>query len=409
LTYPLVRDEVSFPDFFALEAFRTQRHIVYDTIRDSPNIFLGPEPFLAPPLNQDYLNKFHEGWLAKIEDAERRWIRAVVTAMFPRSGLTGWPAEEREKPEWHRTRRICCRSVFPTYFRCALPEDEIPSATVRQIVSGQLDESAIQQILVKFTNEKTHDEKLKIGYLLKQIGDYFPENISRVAVSPIVNALFEQGDVILRNTEEEQRDFLDFPTDRAVLGSIRPLLSLLPKNDRTDLLRSVVARSPALTTLVLVLTSFGEDHGKYGSQKTRPEETLVDEDALADLEKTALERIQQSADQDSLLNVPDLRFALYRWGDWGGRNKRTEWIQNVARDPSRLPRLLEAFVGVTREYGAQATMRYTLFEKLARELLPPDIAPTLRTIDRSSLSDRQQFAVNQMIALYDSQSNTEKE
>ncbi len=62
---------------------------------------------------------------------------------------------------------------------------------------------------------------------------------------------------------------------------------------------------------------------------------------LKELEQITLLKIQESSQQNLLLQTPEWISTLYRWRDWGNEQEVREWVENIIQDDKTLVLYLE--------------------------------------------------------------------
>lgn len=97
----------------------------------------------------------------------------------------------------------------------------------------------------------------------------------------------------------------------------------------------------------------GQQHGKYGSKETpQPEEKLtVNSEQLEELEEFACNKIESWADDGRLAKHRHLFSILFRWKDWGKRDKINNFVNNMIKNDDGLIEFITSFLSKSTSHG----------------------------------------------------------
>jgi predicted KAP-like P-loop ATPase len=335
VTYPAVKGEVNAADFIAIESLRVFSPLVYDIVRKNPAAFTGrvdtKESFMLS-MEENFKN-FHNSWLTQVQEKDREVIKRLITRLFP--GLRSvfgkdidYYSVSQEPGQQRKQFRVSSAEIFNAYFRLAIPEGGISYAEMKAMLALAKDSRQFAAKLVELANQTRPDGTTRVREFIERLGDYATE-IPLDCISSISQALFEVGDR-LWNLRHEQRALLNVGNDVRIEWFIWQLLERLDKQDSFQVMKEAILKGKATATIVQQIFSFGNEHGKYGANRSRPEEErLLNTQQLQELEELALGKVREAAQQDYLLQVPKLLPVLAFWKDLAGAEEVIEWVKKV--------------------------------------------------------------------------------
>jgi predicted KAP-like P-loop ATPase len=408
VTFPAVNGEVNTVDFIAIETIRIFCPEAYDKIRNNSSYFSGYLIQSTFSSQLEELKSFHEPWISKIGERDKEPLKRIIMLLFPKLELIWGRATYNSElaSEWRKQLRICSPGFFDVYFRFCILEHGISNAEMKQVLDLTQDRTAFEKKLLQLAEQKRPDGISKVRVLLEKLRDYTEKDIPTESIQPIICSFFNIGDRLLLPEDEEQR-LLDYGNDTRIGKIIWQLLHRLDETERFELLKSSISSGQAISIIVNEITTFGIQHGKYGSEKNYSEsDKLVNKGQLESLEKLALERIRIKAQNFSLLEAPKLPDILYRWCDWTNEEEEVNhWIGLIANTDDDLVRFLEKFVVKSRNYnlgGKIIKVEYRLNPKNLETFI--DIAQVFERVSKMSkydnLTDRQKIAIECFIREY---------
>jgi predicted KAP-like P-loop ATPase len=377
--YPAVRGEVNPADFIAIETLRVFLHEIYCLIRANPEMFCGHSDSGSNKQDEE-LKVFHEGLIQKFPSEVREPVKNLLKRLFPKLegirgifGNTNYGADwERE---WRKKRRICSKDVFDLYFRFMLPEGYLSNEEIKSYLAIINNAEAFGSKLVELSRRHRPDGMTLVSSFLERLLDFVDE-IPKSAVPAILEALFNVGDLLLV-PEDEPRGFFDWGNDIRI-G--RLFFSLLKKyetpQERFEILKEVFSKGRAISTIVSEVAVLGQQHGKYGSHEKPDSNPFISLNQLEVLEKIALQKIKDAAEQGVLLSIPKLPAVLYRWRDWDEQDSPKKWIQQskILDTDETMVDLLTAFLTKTFSVGASDRVSRTKW-RLSPKSLEPFLEP----------------------------------
>jgi predicted KAP-like P-loop ATPase len=283
---------------------------------------------------EDNFKTFHNSWLSQVQEQDRVAIRRLITRLFPRlRSVFGkdidYYSVSQEPGQQRKQFRVSSAEIFNAYFRLAITEGGISYAEMKAMLALAKDSRKFAAKIVELANQTRPDGTTRVREFLERLGDYAKEEISLDCIASILQALFEVGDQLWR-LEDQQRAFLNLGNDAQIEWLTWQLLERLDKQNSFQVMKEAISNGKATATIVQQIFSFGNEHGKYGANSSRPEETrLFNTQQLQELEKLALGKVREAAQQDYLLQVPKLFPVLAFWKDLAGAEEVIEWVEKV--------------------------------------------------------------------------------
>lgn len=349
VTYPAVEGEVNPVDFFAIQALQVFRPQIYDLLRKNREIFAGHASDVAGAYGSyrnDALKQFLEGFIEQVSQDERENIKKFLMLLFPKLQSvwqnTWYGAESTGN--WRKQLRVCSPDLFDIYFRLAIPEANITNTEIKRIIALMSDEDRFRTTLLEYNVKRNGDGTTKARSLLERFEDFTTKEIAADAIPSVINVLLDVGDQL--RLANKKRGVLDFGIERQIGRILIQLLRRLDEADRFLVLKQAITNGKAVATIVEEVMTLAQQHGKYSSGEPEPEsEWIINSTHLSELEQCALERIQNSAAQKTLLQAPFLSRVLYFWREHGGSPEASQWVQTTMETDTGLLALLESFLG----------------------------------------------------------------
>jgi predicted KAP-like P-loop ATPase len=406
VTYPAVEGEVNPVDFIAIETLRIFCPVPYDMIRKNPDMFAGHTSG-AVAFSADYAKQFHDSWMQSVPEEDRPTIKSLLLRLFPKLeavwGNTHYGPEWEAK--WRKELRACAPELLPVYFRLAIPEGSMSNAEMTAILAESGDSDAFGTALVQLSTQLRPDGTTRVRAFLERLPDYTEQGIPSEAITPILKALFEVGDNLLR-PEDENRGMFDFGNDIRIGRVVWQLLRRLDEPRRYEALKDAISHGQAISTIVSEIATLGQQHGRYGAKPEPEGERYVDAQHLNDLEKLGLLRIRQAAKQHALLQAKEFRHILHRWEDWATKQEVCQWINEVTAADKGLAVFISRFVAVSFRQTMTDKVGTKLhkldYESLAHFLELPNVLERAKRIaDDRALTEQEMAAASELVQEYE--------
>jgi predicted KAP-like P-loop ATPase len=405
VTFPAVMGEVNPVDFIAIESLRIFSPEVYDTIRSNREMFTGGRR----SERRERLGEFHKAWL---EDVRKRTptleepIKSMLARLFPMlQGVWGnmqfgpeWEAE------WRLAARVCSETIFPVYFSLAVPTGEISNAEIQEILGNAANREEFGQRLLKLADQTRPDGKSRAHAFLVRLQDYTAREIPVEQIGPIVFAVLDVGDQLMRPADQGSGLF-DLGIDVQCGRVIWQLLKRLEAPRPFETLRDAFTAGRALYLIQKEFIVFAQQQGLYGEKGHPEREWLITREQLTQLEQILIERIHRASENGSLLHSPRLLLLLSFWAEKDDAAART-WFAETVKEDAKLAELLE--------HSLQSTASAQLGDAVGRrhDRLDPDwfkkyvdvdqIMDRVRDLNKNAeLPERQRRAARQLLKEYE--------
>lgn len=410
VTFPAVEGEVNPADFVAIEAIRTFEPDIYRLIRESSDLLTGrPSEERRNRVFGNEEEARFDSWLDRVSEGNRGAIKGVLSRLFPK--FAAEYAGNRYSGEFERTwrvqRRICSSEIFPVYFRLSVPGDSISEEEMREWLALADDPEAFGQRLLEFANQERRDGTTRARVAIDRLDDYAHEELRAEYASPLIEAIFRVGSDLLAAMEGVQ-GMMDFGADIRVGRVLVTLLRRLDETERLDVLEEVISDGGSASLAQNLTVVIGQQHGEFSADPSPERDRLIDEDGLNQLKEIVADRLRKLADDDSLLDEPELWSILGLWRDLtDDRDEVREWVESVVDESEEaLVRLLEAAKWVVRSQtmGSHAFSEQPRLDpqRLEPYLDPDEIIDRVRDLaDEDDLSEDQRIAVQQFIKEYE--------
>lgn len=401
VTYPAVKGEVNSVDFIAIEALRVFCPMMYDIIRKNPKAFAGQVDDAGPT---EQLKSLQNSWIAQLQAQDREPLKRLLSRLFPKLEAIWGSTSTQQESLWRNQLRVCSSEIFPIYFRMALSEGELSDTDMKAILAMAGDAKAFGKNLIELANQKRLDGTTQVRTFLERLENY-TEDIPKDCISSIVQAFFDVGDQLLR-PEDESYGMFDFGNDIRIGRIIEQLTRHQDETARFEMFKEAMSNGNALSTIVREVATLGEQQGKYESPPSPEEERLISTPHLEELEELALKKVQEAAQQDSLLQTPGLAHILYCWQEWTSAEEVKQWVQKAISNQEGLVDFLEKFLEKSfSQSGSDAISKsgYSLDSKRLEPYLElSSIMDQLTSLTESSrLTEDQTTAIKQLIQEYD--------
>jgi predicted KAP-like P-loop ATPase len=403
VTYPAVQGEVNPVDFIGIETLRIFCPEAYNMIRTYPDKFTGRE-WVASRIDQ--LRIFQESWVTQIAEGDREAVRGMLSQLFPKLGemwgdLGFDPANEAA---WRKQLRICSPDIFPIFFHLALPQGDISNAEIMVILSLADHPEEFSARLLELAAQARPDGFTRLHAFLDRVMDYTGKEIAVESIPSIFLSLFDVGDQFIR-PEDEGSGKLPIGNDHRVVQIILQLLRRLPWESRFDALQQAITQGRAIFTSLKVVTELGKLSDKQAGEARPQPETLIRQGDQAALEKLVLAKVQNAAEDESLLQCPKLPEILALWQNLTGNAETVTWVNKVGRDDRNLAILLEKFMHKDFRHSmvqAEGESRYHLAQTALTPFLDPrSILDRIHSLTESAwLGQPQRDALRQFIKNY---------
>ena len=408
-TYPSVKDEVNPVDFISIEAIRVFMPKLYDEIRSNQDLLAGTSAESGRDNKIEQKKKVFVTWLELLEEGDRDSANKLLSLLFPMFGSAFGGARYGYEwlSSWRRQLRACSPDKFPIYFRFAIGSDSISKAEINALLEVAGDSKAFGELLLKYADQIRSDGSSRVRAILEHLQDYTTKDIHKEDIPAIISTFFYIGDSLLLKCDERGGIF-DVGNDIRISRLIYQLLRRIDEATRFEIISSAIESGSAIALITYETVIWGQEHGKFGNDEANPvEDRTFTAEHLNVLEKLAVAKITEAAEDGSLLPSPNLVGIIYAWHIWtGSYDQVREWANEIIATDDGLISFVEQFGSVRKSQGlSDLTVRekYRLDPKWLEPYIDPnEIADRLTRIrDASQLDAEKMKAVSQFLHEHD--------
>ena len=288
MTYPVVKGEVNPVDFIALESLRVFYPMVYDIIRKNKNHFVG-----KVNVSLDELKKFHNSWLAQLQDKDKQPVKNLLKIIFPKlQAALGKKDYDEQELKWRNQQRVCCSEIFPIYFRLTLSEADLSNTQIQAILASASDAKLFGKKLIELSEQIRPDGTTQVRAFLEKLEDSTLNEIPTDCIPSILEAFFDVGEELLRSDDEPHTTMFDFGNEITIHRIILRLLCRLDEATRFEVLKTSMTQGKALSIITKELENLNEQQGEYSSDINLENEELISAQHLKELEEIVAKRKQ---------------------------------------------------------------------------------------------------------------------
>jgi predicted KAP-like P-loop ATPase len=349
--------EVNPIDFIAIEAIRVFAPDFYLFMRDKSELFTSTDRNDRSSRDNNPRKEEIEETLSKLPNGTKESILELLKRLFPQiDGIFqyGYSTHGNEwQSSWSNNLRVCATNNFDSYFTL-IPggdEEELSQFEIEEILNKTNSLEDLEKIIREYI------EKNKIRKVLQRIQDFTNDQnrISQDDVKNVVKALFNISD----DLREEKVGMWDFGADMDLMRIIFQLLKReADKQKNFEILKEAILQSKGLFGPVqkVSLESSRKEKGKD------PDEFVVPEDKIEELQNLCLEKIEGTSHED-LLKHKNLLYILYRWKEWSEEDKWKEFIEAIKDNDQKMLAFISKFISESRsqaigDYGLKVTKRF---------------------------------------------------
>ncbi len=348
VTYPAVDGEVDRGDFVSIEAYRLFQPALYGAIRAHPELLCGGH--LEGRRDERDVERLDLTLLGSVTD-KARYQRGLMR-LFPRLQSVWKRMNIAGDAEWARRRRLCSTEHFPVYFRLSLPENILPAAAIRDLITRADDILYIGDHLTAASRTILNDGGSEAAQWLDVLTLYAVD-IPVAKATNLLTAVFAVAEVLGVDTERTYGITTANNTFR-IHWLIRALLYNRTSLAERSAIIVAAARAASLGWLVNLAGSAWEDHHpREGAALTSEDQWLTTTDDADRLREAALIDIVAAAAGGTLIDHKDLGFLLFCWRDFAADNgdAARAWTDAQLDDDYAVPRFTAAFTSYTWSQG----------------------------------------------------------
>ena len=349
--------EVNPIDFIAIEAIRVFAPDFYSFMRNKGTLFTSTDRGERSSKGSNPRKDEIEKALNELPIETKESVLELLKRLYPQiDGLFqyGYSSHGDEwQSIWSKNLRVCASNNFDSYFTL-IPggdEEELSQFEIENILSKSNSEEEFEKVIREYIG------KMKVRKVLQRIQDFTDDQnrITQENAKNVVRALFNISD----DLPEEKVGMLDFGADMDLMRIIYQLLKReTDKNKNFELFKEAIPLSRGLFGPVqeISLETSRKEKGKD------PDEFVVPEDKIEELQKLCLEKIKGTSTND-LLKHRYLLYILYRWKEWDKEEKWKEIIKEITDDDVKLLLFVAKFVSESKsqtigDYGVKVSKKF---------------------------------------------------
>lgn len=408
-TYPGVKNEVNLVDFISMEAIRVFMPNLYDEIRSNQDLLAGASNESVQVDTAEQRKKVFSTWIESLPEGDRDSAKRLLSIFFPQfsSAFGGARYGHEWLSNWRRQLRVCSPDKFPIYFRFALGSDSISKADINALLDVASDSKAFGELLLKYAGQIRVDGRSGVRVMLEYLQDYTTKDIPEKDIPAIINAFFDIGDFLLLKCDERGGIF-DVGNEFRIRWLIYPLLRRVDEITRFEIIYSAIESGSAIALIAHEAVIWGQEHGKFNNEEPSPvEDRTFTTEHLKIIEELVVFKINEAAENGSLLSSPKLVETLSAWCIWTGSDDQArKWANDIITEDDGLILFVEQFGSVRKSQGLgdlAAREKYRLDPKwLESYINPNEVVDRLKRIrDTYQLDSEKLKAVSQFLHEYD--------
>ena len=347
VSYPGLRDEVDLVDFLALESLRVfvprvHRMVATNASRFGAAYSPGGDPKDDEPWHQQYLEELQPEQIAPVKD--------ILLRTFPHLRNVWGNIRYGSNSQWRANRRACSEPHFETYFRWALPPEQLKRTELRRLLDGNRDD--IQSVLDRHLTGDAF-EKLRRARIL--VDDMLAEQSSTEDRRPnliLCRELLDRTDELTGSADPRSHGHSDWPFEWILDRLVHHELEKIGAPARIEFLERTCRESPSLSAVLGFVNHLHLEHIERPNVSLPPEdERLLKPEEIEVLRQILRDRILERAESDSLLGTRLAGRIILWWPDLD-REACRRWVAKAAEDDKSLLQLLSSFV----TYSISSTM-----------------------------------------------------
>ena len=342
VTWPPVANNISHADYLALETLRLYEPSLFTAIRQHRDVVTST----SRGGSRD--KKRFDPFLAGVKEDRHERLQIVLQRLFPAFEEVTYSGF---RESWESERRVCLAKHFDTYFKLSLSDDTLSGREIRELVERAGEKEFVQERLLRAARQVRRDGKSMVPVVLDEMTSH-GRQVSKEKVSAFFSAIFEIADAINRK-EDEERGFATGTTSLRIHWLIRRVTDDRFSLEERSAIYLAATESASFGWLVDFASSAYTDHYPREGREVDLSTALTTKEALPTLVGRALGSLRQAAQDDSLLDRPDLMHCLYRWKEFagdGGAEVRA-WLADRMQRDDVIVRMARALTGESWSTG----------------------------------------------------------
>ena len=322
VTYPAVAGEVDAADFLSIETLRLFRPALYQSVRTNKSKLVGLGETMMIVTPEQLAKNYETEFLGHEPEGDRSKTKYVLMKLFPRLESIWSSTKYSDEQSWARKRRVCSELHFDTYFQFCLSPYTIPHSEIQALIRRADDPVFVRSQFRKALRVHQAEGRTKASFLLDEMR-YHSQSIPVKNVRQFLSALYFIADEFDVDCDKagggdptENRLRLRWLTRALLLDRTKP-------SERSTILMEA-CQDASVKWLVELSDTAHHDHypSTNGEKPLPPEECLMTKGEAKSIRGFALQRVRESANNGTLINIKDLREVLFSWHNMAGKTSK---------------------------------------------------------------------------------------
>lgn len=331
---PMIKNEVAFGHFFAMEAIRLFKPSLYDFIYENKDTFTQNNQSWYAILDK-------KGAIEKLKASlEKDWpsLKNTIQTLFPQTKNNETITySDNTVGKWKKECWVRHCDILNHYFSLSKPTGSITKNELEILLSSKSSVEAFEKNLLNASSEPYKNYYSKAIALIEQLTAYI-DDIKESAIPNVIKALCNVGDKLLCPRNYEYHLSITDLVDIIKLG--HELIKRLPNNKVYTLLKQSIASRKALLIQAYLLEALEEDINNSGyrldTKNLQSNQAKISE--LKNIWRKKLLKIPKASD---LLEYPKFADILMFLGKWGNKIEVRKWSAEITKLDENLQKFLE--------------------------------------------------------------------
>lgn len=314
VSWKAVAGEVDPVEFLCVETLRVQRPQVYSALRENKGRLTNAGQDHSHLSSEAVADLYDNLFLSGLEGEEKEHVRRALRRLFPAlDSVWGNMCYGSDFfVEWDLQRRVCSRKHFDTYFRFSLADHNISVKEIGAIFERCDDRQFVQDVLLEAKETPNGQGGTRAASLLEELNVRAKKVPLDKAVS-FLSGLFSVQDEIDTDADES-RGFASVDNRIRTHWVMRSLvIGRTTLSERSQIIVEAAEASGVEWLVHLSWVAYREHHPREGKLPEPEDNCLTTESHAVKLREMALEKIEETASDGSLLNCRRLVPILYQW------------------------------------------------------------------------------------------------
>lgn len=362
MTYPLVKGEVFWVDFIAIETLKIFNLELYNEIRNNKQHFTGLVDGNETEKRAERIN-YYESLLTRQSDEFSRKTKELLKTLFPRLKCIygSYSTDGRVQRDWRKRLRICSDEFFDAYFCLSISENSIRQSEMARLLDNKQSGDVFAE---KFKEIARLDlENNRVNALLDKLRDFAEEPSFIENSLSILQAFVTIGDELIKATERISRYHFDFySTELRIKVILREILKTQGYSSGLQSLQDLSNNPKSLVVLLDAVSILKEEYP----------------DSVEALNQIEIGCIQKKLNSKELIGCQNLTRILYRWkaliedNNDEDHNTIANWILEISKNPHLLKKLLVKLASIVKTSGIER-FYYTMNYKDVAPFIQPEL------------------------------------